>query len=67
LLSPKDLFLEAVGNAYCSSLEEKTKAYEAFLSRKKKAQKEKVDMRKTVASVVMVGFCAATSKVIRLK
>ena len=41
LLSPKDLFLEAVGNAYCSSLEEKTKAYEAFLSRKKKAQKEK--------------------------
>jgi enoyl-CoA hydratase/carnithine racemase len=34
-LSPKDLFLEAVGNSYCYSLEEKMKAYEAFLSRKK--------------------------------
>jgi enoyl-CoA hydratase/carnithine racemase len=38
-LSPKDLFLEAVGNAYCYSLEEKAKAYEAFLSRKKKDHK----------------------------
>ncbi|HOP48017.1 MAG TPA: enoyl-CoA hydratase/isomerase family protein [Desulfobacteraceae bacterium] len=34
--SPKEQFLEAVANAYCYSLEEKAKAYEAFMGRKKK-------------------------------
>jgi enoyl-CoA hydratase/carnithine racemase len=41
---PNDLFLEAVANAFCYSLEDKRKAYKAFINRKLSKKEGKEEM-----------------------